>query len=145
MCADGLSQAIANNNLYSHPGYGFLAENAQFAAAVRDAGIECMTPIMCLARLSVLIVVVVGPSTDVLCKMGDKVTARRIAQSCNIPIIPGTEGPVQDLQDAHEFVTRLVTLRKCMVIRLDGGTLCSHLDDILQIWLSCCCESKLWR
>ncbi len=42
--------------------------------------------------------------------MGDKVTARRIAQFCNIPVIPGTEGPVQDLQDAHDFVTRLVTL-----------------------------------
>lgn len=73
----------------SHPGYGFLSENAQFAARVRDAGIEF-----------------VGPPTEVLSKMGDKVTARHIAQACNIPTIPGTEGPVQSLQEAYDFVDR---------------------------------------
>ncbi|KAL2073977.1 hypothetical protein VTL71DRAFT_7755 [Oculimacula yallundae] len=72
---------------FIHPGYGFLAENAQFATEVREAGIEF-----------------IGPSANVLQLMGDKVAARRVAKSCEIPTIPGTEGPVQDLKDAQNFV-----------------------------------------
>jgi pyruvate carboxylase len=57
-----------------------------------------------LEGASLLILAVVGPPTEVLRKMGDKVTARSIANTCGIPTIPGTEGPVQSLQDAHAFV-----------------------------------------
>lgn len=55
---------------------------------------------------NVLTSLVVGPPTDVLKKMGDKVTARHIARSCNIPTIPGTGGPVQNIQEAYDFVHR---------------------------------------
>ncbi|KAL1979943.1 hypothetical protein VTN96DRAFT_4873 [Rasamsonia emersonii] len=48
----------------------------------------------------------VGPPTDVIRKMGDKVLAREIARACDIPIIPGTDGPLQDLQQAYDFVAR---------------------------------------
>src|SRR5437868_5693024 len=57
-----------------HPGYGFLSENAEFAAACEDAGF-----------------VFVGPSADSIRKMGSKTAARRLAQSEGVPVVPGTE------------------------------------------------------
>ncbi|KJZ73338.1 Pyruvate carboxylase [Hirsutella minnesotensis 3608] len=69
-----------------HPGYGFLAENADFAEQVRDAGM-----------------IFVGPPTEVIKKMGDKVAARQIAQSLGIPVIPGTDTPVQSMEQVRDF------------------------------------------
>ncbi|PHH76620.1 hypothetical protein CDD80_1375 [Ophiocordyceps camponoti-rufipedis] len=72
-----------------HPGYGFLAENAGFASQVRQAGMTF-----------------VGPPTDILEKMGDKVAARRIAHEFKIPTIPGTDGPLSTLNEAYEFAEK---------------------------------------
>ena len=57
-----------------HPGYGFLSENAEFAAACRDAGLTF-----------------VGPSTDVIAKTGSKPAVRQLAESVGVPVVPGEE------------------------------------------------------
>src|ERR1700733_7279848 len=62
-----------------HPGYGFLAENAEFARACAAAGITF-----------------VGPRPEILDLMGNKVAARELARKNNIPTLAGTEEPVQD-------------------------------------------------
>jgi acetyl-CoA/propionyl-CoA carboxylase biotin carboxyl carrier protein len=70
-----------------HPGYGFLAENAEFARAVIDAGI-----------------IWIGPSPDAIEKLGDKVSARHIAEKVGAPLAPGTLNPVSGADEVLEFV-----------------------------------------
>jgi acetyl-CoA/propionyl-CoA/long-chain acyl-CoA carboxylase, biotin carboxylase, biotin carboxyl carrier protein len=72
-----------------HPGYGFLAENADFARAVVAAGL-----------------VWVGPPADVISALGDKVRARAIAAEAGAPLAPGTKEPVADASEALAFVRR---------------------------------------
>ncbi|MCL2078075.1 MAG: pyruvate carboxylase [Oscillospiraceae bacterium] len=68
-----------------HPGYGFLSENASFAKACEDAGI-----------------IFIGPPSDVLNKMGDKLNAKKVAISAGVPIIQGTESPLTSVEEAKE-------------------------------------------
>uniref|UniRef100_A0A8C5SCB4 Pyruvate carboxylase n=1 Tax=Laticauda laticaudata TaxID=8630 RepID=A0A8C5SCB4_LATLA len=69
-----------------HPGYGFLSERADFAQACLEAGV-CF----------------IGPSPEVVRKMGDKVEARAIAISAGVPVVPGTDAPISSLSEAQEF------------------------------------------
>ncbi|WP_109508219.1 acetyl/propionyl/methylcrotonyl-CoA carboxylase subunit alpha [Nocardioides speluncae] len=69
-----------------HPGYGFLAENADFAQAVIDAGL-----------------IWVGPSPAAIEALGDKAKAKHIAQKANAPLAPGTKDAVQDADEIVEF------------------------------------------
>ena len=69
-----------------HPGYGFLAENADFAREVTGAGLTW-----------------IGPPADAIDALGDKVSARHIARSVGAPLAPGTDGPVASAREAAEF------------------------------------------
>ncbi len=70
-----------------HPGYGFLAENAEFARAVIDAGL-----------------IWIGPSPEAIEQLGDKVSARHIAEKVGAPLAPGTLNPVSDAAEVLAFV-----------------------------------------
>jgi acetyl-CoA/propionyl-CoA carboxylase biotin carboxyl carrier protein len=72
-----------------HPGYGFLAENAQFAAKVIEAGITW-----------------IGPSPEAISALGDKVQARHIAEKVGAPQVPGTADPVESAEEILEFVDK---------------------------------------
>ncbi len=69
-----------------HPGYGFLSENAEFAQAVQDAGL-----------------IWIGPTPAAIRDLGDKVTARHIAQRAGAPLVPGTADPVADADEIQAF------------------------------------------
>lgn len=69
-----------------HPGYGFLAENAEFAQRVIDAGITW-----------------IGPSPEAISALGDKVRARHIAEKVGAPLVPGTADPVKDAGEVLRF------------------------------------------
>jgi len=69
-----------------HPGYGFLSENADFAEAVMDAGL-----------------VWIGPPPDATRAIGDKIRARRLAESAGVPIVPGTLDPLERVEDVFVF------------------------------------------
>ncbi|KAI5858018.1 carbamoyl-phosphate synthase L chain, ATP binding domain-containing protein [Tricharina praecox] len=68
-------------------GYGFLSENAEFARKVEENGM-----------------VFIGPTPQVIDALGDKVSARRAAIKENVPVVPGTEGPVDKLSECEDFV-----------------------------------------
>src|SRR5918999_2705403 len=68
-----------------HPGYGFLAENAEFAAACEDAGVTF-----------------IGPPASAIEAMGSKTRARELMAEAGVPIVPGTTSPVENVEQAHE-------------------------------------------
>mgnify|MGYP001941689477 FL=1 len=69
-----------------HPGYGFLSENAEFAQKVIDAGLTW-----------------IGPSPEAIAALGDKVTARHIAEAAQAPMAPGTKDPVAGADEVDSF------------------------------------------
>ena len=73
-----------------HPGYGFLAENADFAQRCADAGLAF-----------------VGPPPAALALFGDKVRSRRLAASLDIPVVPGSDGPIESVDGAEELAAAL--------------------------------------
>ncbi|GIF06399.1 acetyl/propionyl/methylcrotonyl-CoA carboxylase subunit alpha [Actinoplanes siamensis] len=72
-----------------HPGYGFLSENAEFAQAVLESGLTW-----------------IGPGPQAIRDLGDKVTARHIAQRAGAPLVPGTPDPVADASEIVAFAER---------------------------------------
>ena len=72
-----------------HPGYGFLAENAEFARRCEEEGI-----------------IFIGPKVEHLVMFGDKVNARIQAEKAGIPMIPGTKGAVKSYEEVKEFAEK---------------------------------------
>ncbi len=73
-----------------HPGYGFLAENAEFAETCAASNIAF-----------------IGPTAEQIRVMGDKASARNAMAAVGVPIIPGTPGPVEDAEEALEFAREI--------------------------------------
>ena len=69
-----------------HPGYGFLSEQANFAKACIKNGI-----------------IFVGPSPKIVHMMGDKIEARKMAIAAGVPIVPGTDAPINSAEEAVQF------------------------------------------
>ena len=73
-----------------HPGYGFLAENEDFAAACEQAGL-----------------IFIGPRPDAIRLMGDKALARRTASDLGVPVIPGSQGTVRDGEELAKLAAEI--------------------------------------
>ncbi|AJD32079.1 MULTISPECIES: pyruvate carboxylase [Clostridium] len=69
-----------------HPGYGFLSENSEFARKCREAGIEF-----------------IGPTADMMEKLGDKIKSKIVAEKAGVPTIPGVQKPIKSEKEALEF------------------------------------------
>jgi pyruvate carboxylase len=81
--------ALAHGVQMIHPGYGFLSENSEFARKVEEAGI-----------------IFVGPSWKTIEELGDKVSARNLAQKADVPCVPGTDGPVAKYEEVKDFTDK---------------------------------------
>jgi acetyl-CoA carboxylase biotin carboxylase subunit len=68
-----------------HPGYGFLSENARFAEIVEAHGLTF-----------------IGPTADTIRLMGDKITAKQAAVDAGIPVVPGSDGAITDMDEARK-------------------------------------------
>jgi acetyl-CoA carboxylase biotin carboxylase subunit len=84
-----------------HPGYGFLAESAEFARAVTDAGL-----------------VWVGPTPESMTAMGDKVSARNLMADAGVPVAPGTREPVYDIDAA---IAAAATIGYPLMVKASAG------------------------
>ena len=85
-----LSAAAISNADAIHPGYGFLSENADFADMVEEHGITF-----------------IGPSADHIRLMGDKITAKAAVKAAGIPVVPGSEGAVDDPAEARRVAEEI--------------------------------------
>ncbi|MBO9609770.1 MAG: pyruvate carboxylase [Paenibacillaceae bacterium] len=84
---EGIIEIAVRNQVDAiHPGYGFLAENETFARRCEEAGIAF-----------------IGPRPAQLRMFGDKMEARKTAIEANVPVVPGTQEPIEELQDAMKF------------------------------------------
>src|SRR5208337_1242549 len=89
---DGLERALAVARAEAvWVGWGFVAEHAAFADLCREMGI-----------------VFIGPDGDVMRRIGDKIASKRMAEQAQIPVVPGSNGPVETLEAAWDHAERLV-------------------------------------
>jgi 3-methylcrotonyl-CoA carboxylase alpha subunit len=84
-----------------HPGYGFLSENAAFAAACRERGLTF-----------------IGPRPEVIARLGSKREAKRIAAAAGVPVVPGYDG---DAQDTATLVARAAEIGFPVLVKASAG------------------------
>ena len=85
-----ISAAVAKKAQAIHPGFGFLAENSIFATMCRECNIQF-----------------IGPSPEVINKMGNKANAREMMKKANVPVVPGSDGTVDTVEKAVEMAEKL--------------------------------------
>lgn len=85
-----ISAAVATGCNAIHPGYGFLSENEKFAAMVERCNIKF-----------------IGPSSETITKLGNKIQARQLAKEANIPVVEGSDGVVETLESAKKIAKRV--------------------------------------
>jgi len=97
-----ISAAEVTNTVGIHPGYGFLSENADFAERVKESGF-----------------IFVGPSTDNIRTMGDKVAAIKTMKAAGVPCVPGSDGPLGE--DAATNKRIAIEIGYPIIIKASGG------------------------
>jgi acetyl-CoA carboxylase biotin carboxylase subunit len=97
-----ISAAEVTDAVAVHPGYGFLAENADFAERVESSGF-----------------VFIGPKADAIRMMGDKVSAIRSMKAAGVPCVPGSDGPLGDDTDENLRIAREIGYP--IIIKASGG------------------------
>jgi len=103
LAIDRLLDAVARSGAQAvHPGYGFLAENASFAAALEERGITF-----------------IGPPSTAIEAMGSKTRARELMAKAGVPIVPGTTEPVPTLADARALIAE--TIGYPVAVKAAGG------------------------
>jgi len=112
-----------------HPGYGFLAENAEFARRAEERSLRF-----------------VGPQADVLALLGDKIAAKALARSLNVPILDGTTGAT-DLDGARAFFDALPRGASMLIKAIAGGggrgmRIVHDAQDIADAWQRCRSEAQ---
>jgi len=86
LCADKIIEAcLATGTDAIHPGYGFLSENASFAKQVKEAGL-----------------ILIGPTPEAMAVMGNKLSAKAAALQYHIPMVPGTEEAITNIEEAKK-------------------------------------------
>lgn len=103
-----------------HPGYGFLAENAKFAKICNDAGLKF-----------------IGPQPEHIEKMGDKATARKTMIEAGVPVVPGTDGVIEKIEDAFELAKQIgfpVMIKATAGGGGKGMRLCRKQEDFEHNW-----------
>lgn len=99
-----ISAALTSGADAIHPGYGFLSENAHFVKVCQEHNIKF-----------------IGPSADAINKMGDKATARETVMSAGVPVVPGSDGLVEDVKDAIKLVNEKIGYPVIIKATAGGG------------------------
>ena len=87
-----------------HPGYGFLAENAKFAQICADHGVKF-----------------IGPTPDMINAMGDKITAKETMIKAGVPVVPGSGGLLESVEQAKELAAKVVGYPVILKATAGGG------------------------
>ena len=110
-----------------HPGYGFLSENSEFARRCREEGI-----------------IFIGPDPETMDAMGDKISARKHMIAAGVPVVPGTEQPLQSVEEAKEICNRIgypVMLKASMGGGGKGMRLIHSVDEVEEAYNTARSES----
>lgn len=97
-----IAAAEVTNSIAIHPGYGFLAENADFAEAVEKSGF-----------------IFIGPTADTINLMGDKVSAISAMKKAGVPCVPGSDGPLTGDNDKNKTIAKRIGYP--IIVKAAGG------------------------